>query len=89
MSENKTKVLQFKLSDENYCVNIDNVTEIVKTKELTNIPNSPEEVKGVMDLRGNVTTIINPKQIFDIKNDGYNSEFVIVFDTNTNNKNKG
>lgn len=74
-----TKVLEFGLGDKTYCLDIDVVDEIVDAGDLTRIPNSPPHVEGVMDLRGRTTSIINPKSVFDIEDDGQR-ERIIVFD---------
>lgn len=74
-----TQVLEFGLGDETYCLDIDVIDEIVDAGQLTRIPNSPEQVEGVMDLRGRTTSIINPKTVFDIDQDGERNR-IIVFD---------
>jgi purine-binding chemotaxis protein CheW len=61
------QVLEFRLEDRNYCIDIAHVDEIVDKEELTPLPNSVPRVEGVMDLRGTTTTIINPKQVLDLE----------------------
>jgi purine-binding chemotaxis protein CheW len=75
------QVLEFDLADETYCVSIDYVTEIVDVDELTEVPNAPPYVEGVMDLRGRTTSIVNPKKVFGIDGEGAEQR-VIVFDPN-------
>jgi purine-binding chemotaxis protein CheW len=75
------QVLEFDLADETYCVSIDYVTEIVDVDELTEVPNAPPYVEGVMDLRGRTTSIVNPKNVFGIDGEGAEQR-VIVFDPN-------
>ncbi|MFB6201596.1 MAG: chemotaxis protein CheW [Halorhabdus sp.] len=79
MSESTGQVLEFELGDETYCVSIDYVTEIVDVGELTSVPNSPPHVKGVMDLRGRTTAIIDPKVVFGIDGSGEQRR-IVVFD---------
>ncbi|MFW6317929.1 MAG: chemotaxis protein CheW [Halorubrum sp.] len=74
-----TKVLEFGLGDGTYCLDIGIIDEIVDAGELTRIPNSPDHVEGVMDLRGRTTTIVDPKTLFDIGEDGPR-ERIVVFD---------
>ena len=74
------QVLEFKLGSETYCVDIDYVTEIVDIGELTDLPNAPDYVNGVMDLRGRTTAIVDPKVIFDIDEADTDSKRIIVFD---------
>ncbi|MFC7323429.1 MULTISPECIES: chemotaxis protein CheW [Halorubrum] len=74
-----TKVLEFGLGDGTYCLDIGVIDEIVDAGELTRIPNSPAHVEGVMDLRGRTTTIVDPKTLFDIAEEGPR-ERIVVFD---------
>jgi len=73
------QVLEFRLGDETYCVSIDYVTEIVDMGELTPIPNSPPHVEGVIDLRGNTTSIVDPKVGLGI--DGEIGDRIVIFDS--------
>jgi len=73
------QVLEFKLGEETYCVSIGYVTEIVDVGELTQVPNAPAHVEGVMDLRGRTTSIIDPKTVFGIHDDS-DGRRIIVFD---------
>ncbi|WP_128475883.1 chemotaxis protein CheW [Halorussus pelagicus] len=61
------QVLEFRLEDRKYCIDIAHVDEIVDKDELTPLPNSDPRVEGVMDLRGITTTIINPKRVLDLE----------------------
>lgn len=81
-SGESTQVLEFTLGNERYCIYIDMVDEIVDAGQLTRIPNSPPQVEGVMDLRGQTTSIINPKTVFDIDQEGDRNR-IIVFDPDT------
>jgi purine-binding chemotaxis protein CheW len=74
-----TKVLEFGLGDGTYCLDIGVIDEIVDAGELTRIPNSPAHVEGVMDLRGRTTTIVDPKTLFEIGEEGPR-ERIVVFD---------
>ena len=77
-----TQVLEFGLGDETYCLDISYVDEIVDAGDLTAIPNSPRHVEGVMDLRGQTTTIIDPTVLLGVAG-GDDSDRIIVFDPET------
>jgi len=79
MSGTIGQVLEFELGSETYCVSIDHVTEIVDVGEVTSVPNSPRHVRGVMDLRGRTTSIVDPKVVFGIDDAGAERR-IIVFD---------
>jgi len=74
-----TQVLEFGLGDETYCLDIAFIDEIVDAGDLTAIPNSPRHVEGVMDLRGQTTTIIDPKTLLGVEG-ATESERIVVFD---------
>lgn len=59
------QVLVFTLGDTQYCVGIDTIDEIVEKGELTQVPNAAAHIRGVMDLRGETTTLIDPKQVLE------------------------
>jgi purine-binding chemotaxis protein CheW len=73
------QVIEFTLGSETYCVSIDRVAELVHMEELTDIPNSARHVEGVMDLRGETVTIVDPKVVLGIDEDGPRQR-VVVFD---------
>ncbi|ADC65238.1 CheW protein [Ferroglobus placidus DSM 10642] len=61
------QVIVFNLGDERYGVDISQVREIIKPTEITRIPNAPEFVEGVINLRGQITTIINLRKRFNLE----------------------
>jgi|GEM_PF-195925 len=78
-SEDTTRVLEFTLGDEHYCIDISLVEEIVKRDSITRVPNTDEYIVGVVDLRGQITTILDPKELMDIDAEG-SETLMIVFD---------
>ena len=56
---NTIQVIVFNLGDEIYGVEISQVKEIILPTRITRIPNAPSFVEGVLNLRGQITTIIN------------------------------
>ncbi|MFC7203980.1 chemotaxis protein CheW [Haloferax namakaokahaiae] len=77
----EVQVLEFQLGSETYCVDIEYVSEIVDKGQLTAVPNAPNYVEGVMDLRGRTTSIINPKSLLNIDEAG-ESKRIVIFDPN-------
>ena len=78
-AEERTRVLEFTLEDEQYCLDISYIEEIVKGEYITRVPNTPEFVEGVVDLRGQITTILNPKVTIG-KEDTEPGDLIVVFD---------
>lgn len=56
------KYVTFFLQDEEYALPISKVQEIMRIGEITRVPNSPEYVKGVMNLRGRIIPVIELKK---------------------------
>jgi purine-binding chemotaxis protein CheW len=82
-SEATTHVLEFELGSQRYCVDITRITEIVDSGDLATIPGTDEHVRGVMDLRGTTTTIIDPKTLFDVEDAGSESRIIVFKGTET------
>jgi len=53
------QVVVFSIDNEEYAVPISDVREIVKTAEITPVPNSPDFVKGIVNLRGEIVVVVD------------------------------
>ena len=53
------QIIIFKLKEKYYALNTDIVEEIIKETPCTNVPNSPDWVQGLINLRGNVITLLD------------------------------
>jgi purine-binding chemotaxis protein CheW len=53
------EMLSFRLGGEEYAVLVDDVREVLKLRELTAVPNTPEYILGVTSLRGTMLTVID------------------------------
>jgi len=58
--------LIFHLDKEDYGISIQNVTEIVGKQNITRVPNMPDYVKGVINLRGQVIPVIDVRTRFGL-----------------------
>jgi purine-binding chemotaxis protein CheW len=70
----------FDLHGESYAVDINMVQEILRTCPITEVPNTPESVEGVMNLRGNVVPVLNTSRMFGLgeMDETVNSRILIV-----------
>ncbi len=66
MKGETVQVIVFKLGEERYGVDISQVREIIRPSQITKIPNAPEFVEGVINLRGQITTIVNLRKRFGL-----------------------
>ena len=53
------QIIVFSLNEKYYAITTDKVEEISKQIPSTNVPNSPDWVEGLINLRGNVVTLLN------------------------------
>jgi len=53
------KYLCFRIGDEEYAVNLMDIKEIIKPREITEVPHVPDFVKGIISLRGMVLPIFD------------------------------
>lgn len=64
--DNEIQLVSFKLGKETFAVNVDQVREIGKVERITQVPKMPDFIEGVMNLRGQITTIIDLRRRFGI-----------------------
>lgn len=64
--EKLSSYLTFKLGPEFFAANIANVLHILEVPQITPLPNSPSHIKGAINLRGKVLTVLDPHSKFDI-----------------------
>src|SRR5690554_5592647 len=58
------QVVVFKLLNEEYGLDITQVQEIVRYLDITKIPEAPNYIKGILNLRGQVIPVIDLKRRF-------------------------
>jgi purine-binding chemotaxis protein CheW len=77
------QVVEFILGDNKFAINLFDVREIVESIKITPLPHSAIHIKGIIDLRGEISTIIDLKTILKIGNHnptGQNDTRFIVLD---------
>lgn len=74
------KYVIFKLKDEYYGIDINNVKSIEKAQDFTRVPNAKNFIKGVINLRGEVIPVIDLRKRlgFQEKEEDSNSRIIIV-----------
>jgi len=56
----------FRLENETYGINVMQVQEILRYTEIAPVPGAPPYVLGIINLRGNVVTVIDTRQRFGL-----------------------
>ena len=67
--DSNDQVLQwvtFRLGDETYGINVMQVQEVLRYTEIAPVPGAPDYVLGIINLRGNVVTVIDTRSRFGL-----------------------
>ncbi|CAM3942870.1 MULTISPECIES: chemotaxis protein CheW [Pseudoalteromonas] len=68
-ADSNDEVLQwvtYKLEDETYGINVMQVQEVLRYTEIAPVPGAPAYVLGIINLRGNVVTVIDTRARFGL-----------------------
>jgi purine-binding chemotaxis protein CheW len=84
----KNMYLTFRLGNEDYGIEIRYVTEIVGMQKITEVPDMPNFVKGVVNLRGQVIPVIDMRLRFNMQSRDYDERTCIIV-VNINNTQVG
>ena len=74
----KDKFLTFTVGKEDYGLEIYHVTEIIGIQKITEVPDMPDYVKGVINLRGKVIPIMDVRKRFNFEERAYDDRTCIV-----------
>ena len=78
------KFLTFILGDEIYGIEILSVREIIGLMDITTVPQTPDYMKGVINLRGKVIPVIDMRMKFSMQEEAHTQETcVIVVEVNS------
>ena len=82
-ADSNDEVLQwvtYKLEDETYGINVMQVQEVLRYTEIAPVPGAPSYVLGIINLRGNVVTVIDTRARFGLMSAEVtdNSRIVII-----------
>ncbi|MES2672622.1 MAG: chemotaxis protein CheW [Pseudomonadota bacterium] len=70
----------FRLDGETYGINVMQVQEVLRYSEVAAVPGAPSYVLGIINLRGNVVTVIDTRHRFNLPNGDItdNTRIVII-----------
>ena len=74
----KDKFLTFHLAGEDYGIEIAHVTEIIGIQKITEVPDMPDFVKGVINLRGKVIPVMDVRRRFNLEARDYDDRTCII-----------
>ncbi len=75
---NTNTFLSFQLGKELFALNVSKVLTILEMKPITKVPNSPEYLRGVINLRGNVLPVIDMRIKFGMSATEFTTNTCII-----------
>ena len=73
----------FRLADEIYGVNVMQVQEVLRVTEVAPVPGAPGSVLGILNLRGNVVTVVDARELFGLpRNDNTDQTRIMIVEIN-------
>ena len=72
------KYLSFQLGEEQYAIEVLRVREIVKIQHITAVPETPADVRGVINLRGKVIPVVDLRVKFGMPEREYGERTCII-----------
>lgn len=60
------QLVTFRLQEETYGINVMQVQEVLRVSEIAPVPGAPSYVLGIINLRGNVVTVIDTRARFGL-----------------------
>jgi len=77
-TEDSAQFLTFFLAGEEYGIDILKVREIKGWTPVTRVPNTPDYVQGVLNLRGTIVPIIDMRRRFNLEEEEYTKITVVI-----------
>jgi purine-binding chemotaxis protein CheW len=78
MADREGKYLTFSLANEEYGIGILKIKEIIGMMPVTSVPQTPEFVKGVINLRGKVIPVVDLRRRFGMDPMNYSERTCII-----------
>ncbi len=78
MVDREGKYLTFSMADEEYGIGILKIKEIIGMMPITSVPQTPEFVKGVINLRGKVIPVMDLRLRFEMEAIDYTDRTCII-----------
>ncbi|WP_322521950.1 chemotaxis protein CheW [Guyparkeria halophila] len=72
--------VNFTVDEETYALNVLDVQEVLRDAEITPIPGAPDAIMGIINLRGNVVTVVDARTFFGLEEKPWdeNSRIMVI-----------
>ena len=78
------KYLTFQVGAEHYGIAVEQTREIIRVSHITQLPRMPDHVKGVINLRGRIVSVVDLRVRFGVPNPGIHERTCIIVVHTTN-----
>lgn len=75
------QLVVFKLGGEEYGIEISQVREIIRKRQITPVPRQPRYVEGVLNVRGTIIPVVNLKKRFGLAGDLTSQPHTIIVES--------
>ncbi len=65
-SQQMFRWVTFRLAEETYGINVMQVQEVLRMTDVAPVPGAPHYVMGIINLRGNVVTVLDTRKLLDL-----------------------
>jgi len=66
-NEETVQLVIFELDNEEYAVEIVDLQEIIRIPDITTVPNAPEFIEGIFNLRGKIVVVVDLEKRFNLQ----------------------
>lgn len=74
----ENRYLVFSLKEQNYALEISGISEIIKMLPITKVPGIPGCIKGIINLRGTITPVMDMRLRFGFEEAAYHDRTCII-----------
>ncbi|ACQ53603.1 chemotaxis protein CheW [Clostridium botulinum] len=74
------QVVIFKLNNEQFAVQTDKIQSINDAMEITKVPKAPAHIKGLINLRGNIISLLDINLLLDIPKEDKSQNNIIILE---------
>ncbi|MBN2275929.1 MAG: purine-binding chemotaxis protein CheW [Bacteroidales bacterium] len=79
--------LGFRIENETFAINAENVIEVVRNEGVTSVPKTADYVEGIINFRGDILSVVNARKKLNIpeRQDAIKKVIIVIeFETNGN-----
>lgn len=77
-NESDQQLVIFKLDNEYYGIEISRVQEVIKCKAITPLPKTPKFLRGIINLRSKIISVLDVRNLFNLPSVGETKEGRII-----------